>query len=166
MSGVGQTSGLSRAVDLGSAGLFAGAAGYSAFLLASPAAGFAAVAIAFVGAHWTLGRIDGSPGFSLPAFGIGEIEAVEEELLLTEHAELLLTDVYTVEEEGELLLDDPLAAPSEDSRVIRLFDPRLLPTAGELREGIEKHLSQNGATYPDAAFELHEALAALKGSLR
>lgn len=164
MGAVGQNKGLVRLVDVGSASLFAGAAGYSALLLASPAAGAAAAAIAFVGAHLALGRIDCHQRLPLPAFAVGDIEADEDELLLTELSELLLTDV--VDTGGELLLDDPLRHPDPGSRVIRLFDPRRLPTAGDLQDRIERHLQHQSAALPDATSELHEALTALKNSLR
>jgi hypothetical protein len=164
MSGVGQTSGMVRMVDVGSASLFAGAAGYSALLLASPAAGVAAAAIAFVGAHQALGRIDRQPRFALPEFAVDTVEAEEDELLLTELTELLLTETVAIGD--ELLLDDPLDQPAPDSRVIRLFDPRTLPTAGNLHDRIERHLQRPSPAYPDATSELHEALSALKSSLR
>lgn len=164
MSGVGQTSGMVRMVDAGSASLFAGAAGYSALLLASPAAAAAAAAIAFVGAHQALGRIDRQPRFALPDFAVSTVEAEEDALLLTELTELLLTE--TVATGDELLLDDPLDQPAPDSRVIRLFDPRTLPTAGDLHDRIERHLQRPSLAYPDATLELHEALSALKNSLR
>jgi hypothetical protein len=164
MSEIGQSSGMGRVVDIGSASLFAGAAGYSALLLSSPAAGAAAAAIAFVGAHRALGRIDSQPRFALREFALGGIEEAEEdELLLTELTELLL--VETVKTDDELLLDDRLAEPEPDSRVVRLFDPRTMPTAGELHARVERHLSK-GAAYPDATAELHDALTALRNSLR
>ena len=174
MSGAGQISGVSRAIDIGSAGLFAGAAGYSAVLLiASPVAGAAVATAAFVGAHRALGRIGDSPSLPLPDFAVEELAFPEPgelpELLLTERTELLLTEVAEAltDEEDALLLEDRLEAPPQDSRVIRLFDPRLLPTAGELHERIERHLqSPSEAAYPDATAELHQALAELRKSLR
>ena len=56
---------------------------------------------------------------------------------------------------GELLLDQP-AAPS-----------CAVPTAGELRESIERHLrgAGSGAPRTDAADELRDALAALRRTL-
>jgi hypothetical protein len=81
---------------------------------------------------------------------------------------LLLTEALGgfPEEEDVLLLEDKLEAPPHDSRVIRLFDPRLMPTAGELHERIERHLQNPGVAYPDATAELHQALADLRKSLR
>jgi len=172
MSGAGHINGVSRAIDIGSAGLFAGAAGYSAVLLvASPVAGVAAATAAFVGAHRILGRIADSPRLALPNFAVGQLAFAEPEdlpeLLLTERTELLLTEVVGADEDDALLLEDKLETPPDDSRVIRLFDPRLLPTAGELHERIERHLQSPGeVAYPDATAELHQALAELRKSLR
>jgi hypothetical protein len=164
MSGVGQARGIGRLVDIGSASLFAGAAGYSTLLLSFPAAGTAAAAIAFFGAHRALGRIDRGLCFALPEFALGNVEEAEEdELLLTDLTELLLVETVTTHD--ELLLDDRLAEPAPDSRVIRLFDPRTMPTAGELHDRVERHLNK-GSAYPDATTELHDALKALRNSLR
>lgn len=68
----------------------------------------------------------------------------------------------------ELVLDDVLESVEADSRVVRLFEPDGTP--GELHTRIERHLrdaprpaSQVAA---DATQELHDALAALRRSLR
>jgi hypothetical protein len=69
---------------------------------------------------------------------------------------------------GELLLDDPLLAAGPGSRVVQLFQPGALPTAGELRARIDRHLdSREGSPDPpvDHSGELFEALASLKRSL-
>ena len=169
MSGVRQKDRLARAVDLVSAGLFAGASGYSALLLASPAVSGATAILAFVGALNLLGRIDDQAPFALHAFAVGEVEVLEDELLLADLTELLLTDRWGAEDNTlELLLDDPLAVPSEDSRVIRLFDPRSMPTEGGLHERITGHLRElkDTSIFPDATTGLHHALSALRGSLR
>ena len=65
-------------------------------------------------------------------------------------------------EAGELVLDQPVThvAPSAPSA------PCAVPTAGELRESIERHLcSAGGARRTDAADELRNALAELRRSL-
>lgn len=79
--------------------------------------------------------------------------------------ELLLEEEVPPVVEDELVLDRPLPA-SEDSRVVRLFDPRT-ETAGEMQARIDRHL-RNTPRPPlsDATQELHEALAALRSSLR
>jgi hypothetical protein len=84
-----------------------------------------------------------------------------------ESEELILESEFAVPSEDELLLEDQLAPPpEEDSRVVRLFDPRS-ETAGEMQERIQRHL-RNSPRPPlsDATQELHEALSALRQSLR
>ena len=167
MIGVGQRSGASRAVDIGAAGIFAGAAGYSALLATAAAGPASAVAAAgFIAAAATMARISDASSFPLPGFALQPIEVEEDDaLLLTELAELLLSEVAV--DGNELLLEDRLDSPTSDSRVIRLFDPKSLPTAGELQERIEDHLRNARArAYPDATAELHRALSDLRQSLR
>ena len=97
---------------------------------------------------------------------------VEDELLLEYDLaapfedELILEDEFASHSADELLLDDPVTGAPEDSRVIRLFDPRT-ETAGEMQARIDRHL-RNTPRPPlsDATQELHEALAALRSSLR
>jgi hypothetical protein len=80
-----------------------------------------------------------------------------EELVLEEEAAL---------DSGELVLDDPLPAVEEDSRVIRLFDPSS-ETAGQMQARIDRHLRATvRPPLSDATQELHEALSALRQSLR
>jgi hypothetical protein len=174
MVGVVQTSGLGRAIDTASAALFAAAGGYSVLLATSSMAGAAAAATAaFVGARLALGRIDDSPRYRLPDFQVGEVEAEASaepaELLLTELTELLLTEamIAPVGADDELLLEDRLENPDDNSRVIRLFDPRTLPSAGDLYQRIERHgHDRQSAAFPDATAELHRALADLRRALR
>jgi hypothetical protein len=80
--------------------------------------------------------------------------------------ELVLEDELPAPVEDELILEDMVPSPEEDSRVIRLFDPRT-ETAGEMQARIDRHL-RNTPRPPlsDATQELHEALAALRSSLR
>ena len=80
--------------------------------------------------------------------------------------ELILEDELPAISEDELLLEDQLPSAQEDSRVIRLFDPRP-QTAGEMQEQIENHLRTTPRPpLSDATQELHEALSALRHSLR
>ena len=69
---------------------------------------------------------------------------------------------------AELLLDDPLAAPMPDSRVVQLFAEGRIPTAGQLKHRIDRHLADGArpTTAIDAADTLSEALAELRRSLR
>lgn len=69
---------------------------------------------------------------------------------------------------AELLLDDPLPAPTSDSRVVQLFADGRIPSAGQLRDRIDRHLADGGKPVPvaDASDALSEALAELRRSLR
>lgn len=93
------------------------------------------------------------------------------ELAFEELDELLLTEADRIDSsagDDVLVLDDVLADLGEDSRVVRLFDASAMPTPGQLRARIDRHLGQarsaNEAT--DASAALHEALAELRSSLR
>jgi hypothetical protein len=71
-------------------------------------------------------------------------------------------------DDGTLVLDRPVAR-SDDSNVIALGQP--IPTAGELRDSIERHLRSTrdgdpARSPPDPVDELREALADLRRSLR
>ena len=102
-------------------------------------------------------------------FALGEFAAAD--LAFEELDELLLTEADKVDSstgDDELVLDDVLADPGEDSRVVRLFDASAMPTPGQLRARIDRHLGQTRAPgkAPDAKAALHEALAELRLSLR
>ena len=99
----------------------------------------------------------------VPVFDVREVPTIEQpELLLTERVEL------AVPEGDELLLDDILDQLEPDSRVVRLFDPAAMPTAGELKSRIDRHLDveSSAAQSSDAAQALHDALAELRRSIR
>jgi hypothetical protein len=101
----------------------------------------------------------------VPIFDVREVEPMEEtELLLTERFE----PPSSPADDDTLLLDDILAELGPDSRVVRLFDRAAMPTAGELKSRIDRHLDRNdaGAQTPDAAQALHDALAELRRSIR
>ena len=70
--------------------------------------------------------------------------------------------------EPELLLDDVLGAPESHSRVVRLFDATRVRGGGELQAGALLSCSavRPTPTPPDATEALHDALAALRQSLR
>ena len=63
-------------------------------------------------------------------------------------------------EDDELLLDQAVAEPTPVHE-----SPRPLPTAGELRESIERNLQGSDRPRFDASDELREALADLRRSL-
>ena len=105
------------------------------------------------------------PQFPMPVFDPADYEPAAV-LEPAPAEEPLLLEAPRQEEEDELLLE-VRAWPSEDaSRVIRLFDPARLPSAGELQKRIDRHLQSPVRPIPDAAQELHEAIAALRQSLR
>ena len=91
-----------------------------------------------------------------------------------EPAELLLTEADCPQpvasdgriESGELILDDALAPADPDSRVVRLFDVSAMPTPGELKARIDRHLGGPPSSPPDASQALFDALAELRSSLR
>jgi hypothetical protein len=69
----------------------------------------------------------------------------------------------------ELLLDRVVAPSEEHSNVVALGEP--LPTAGELRDSIERHLQTTkdcpaAPQAPDPVAELREALSELRSALR
>lgn len=137
-----------------------------ALLLALTAAGLGSVA-----ALWLL-RGPGS-AYALPQFAPAAIELPEDdELLLTETVIVAPADADVAasapERADELLLDDVLAELGPDSRVVRLFDPAAMPTPGEMRSRINRHLrsAPNQPTQPDASEALNAALADLRRSLR
>ena len=96
------------------------------------------------------------------------------ELVFEDSDELLLTDADRVDQtppcdaDDELVLDDILAELGEESRVVRLFDRSAMPTPGQLRTRIDRHLNQaqSQEASSDASEALHEALAKLRHSLK
>jgi hypothetical protein len=135
--------------DLGGASALAGATGFAFFKLGPPDflpfGAAVVVSLAFLATYSVLKRIGNEPA----ALPLGNFAAAEIEL----------------EPEPEaLLLDDILASMGPDSRVVRLFAPDQMPTAGQLKERIDRHIG--GATDADAADALHQALAEIRKSLR
>jgi hypothetical protein len=173
--------------ELGGASALAAAAGY-AVLKAAPSLGLPGPAAMTAGgfACFGLGLIamravqPASRAHVLPHFHVEPIAA--DELLLTQAMEepLLLQDSceepLLLEErvdENILLLEDRLAVPAPDSRVVQLFAAQPLPTPGELKQRIDRHLAgaprrtpiQAPSPAPDATQALYAALNDLKRSL-
>lgn len=168
---------IEKNVDRGASALFGLACGYATNLwfvgeLSGPVVGavtVAAAAFAYLLSARALGAVHPQlPRFPVPIFDVREVEPMSSER--TDAAELLLTDrvepAHTTGEEP-LLLDDILAEPGSNSRVVRLFDPSAMPRAGELRSRIDSHLDSeiSAAQTHEAAQALHEALAELRRSL-
>lgn len=104
-----------------------------------------------------------------PAVNLDDVLLLDEPLAAMDE---LLLDQPLVEAEtaavAELLLEDALPVPDPDSRVVQLFAPGRMPTAGQLRDRIDRHLADGSraAAPGDASDELSEALAELRRSLR
>jgi heme exporter protein D len=101
------------------------------------------------------------PAGALPATPLDDFERAEQ--LMIEH----FAPARAAEEEP-LLLDDILAELGPDSRVVRLFDPEAMPTPGQLKSRIDRHLEPGAAPadIPDAGQALHDALDELRRSIR
>ncbi|HET7604495.1 MAG TPA: hypothetical protein VFK28_00310 [Sphingomicrobium sp.] len=103
-----------------------------------------------------------SPRLPVPIFDVREVEPFDET------AGALADSAQPPLPAGEepLLLDDILTEIDPDSRVVRLFDPAAMPTAGELQSRIDRHLEGSAERNADAAQALHDALAELRRSIR
>ena len=165
------------------------AAAFSAGDLPQPERGLFVIVAAAISFHFCRGALaafaEREAAFAVPAFAAAEIE-IDDELMLTDEnrigsAELLLSDKDRVEADELLLteadrvgaadtleLDDILAELGPDSRVVRLFDRKAMPTPGQLKTRIDIHLdkSKPSAVQSDAAQALSDALAELRRSLR
>jgi len=170
MSGFRSADLIEWAVDGAAASALAGAAWYASTAFA-PTASSAATALGAAVALAGLRTVQ-------PArrrLGVPEFEAVTlmldhapGELVLGEEDRLVPLDASDGAAAAELLLDDILAELEPDSRVVRLFEPRQVPTPGELHRSIDRHLHQRGGMIgpPDASQALSDALAELRRSLR
>lgn len=163
--------GLAAALEVVPASLFAASVGLAAWVAAGqpPAVAAPAGAAAFLLAWIGLRRVGADqPPIELPPFELADFEPSE--MPAGEADELLLEDIYTgpAGDDDELLLEDIVSGPAAESRVIRLFEAQAIPTAGELRAKIDQHLEcrERPVAPPDATRELHEALDALRRSLR
>ena len=153
-----------KLVDCAASALLAGACAFAAYELlpAQPAgAAVAAVVGGFISLRLLAAVRPRARRLPVPIFDVRDVEPIElPELLLTERAPSATQDA--------LVLDDILERLGPDSRVVRLFDPAAMPTAGELKSRIDHHLGReaSAAQSADAAQALHEALAELRRSLR
>ena len=168
-------------VELGGASAFALAIGFAASKLGpvlgyAPPAGFAFSALSFALALLAMRAVRPEPRiYVLADFDVAPIET-DDILELTEVAEepLLLDTPYEEPADAALLLVDALPDPDPASRVIQLFAAQPMPTPGQLKERIDRHLA-TGTMHvvrefegpaPDAADALFAALNELKRSLR
>jgi hypothetical protein len=169
---------IDRNIRRSASAIFAGACAFAAYSylsadFAQPQLGAdtgGALALAYLLCSRTMRAIAPErQSFAQPVFALAELSPVE---IDEESSELLLTETDRVPaEQGSdvLLLDDVLDAIGNDSRVVRLFDPAAMPTPGQLRSRIDRHIEKGAPTSrgaPDASHELHEALAKLRANLR
>lgn len=175
---------LESAVDAGVAAVLAASAGYAMLRVAEPVLPSAALPLFALG--WSAAvlfqtfrmlRHYGETNeclsffnFTAAPFAFGEHEPMDE-LLLSDADRLIdVQPAPPAPPDGsadELLLDDILAKLGPDSRVVRLFDPAAMLTAGQLKANIDRSLQRRRqAAAPDASQALHEALAELRQSLR
>ncbi|HET9812199.1 MAG TPA: hypothetical protein VFP57_00890 [Sphingomicrobium sp.] len=164
--GHGQAERIESAVDGGAAALFAGAVAFAAARLGSIPLTVAAAAAAFAGCLLTLAQVRPRvPSFALAEFACAPFEpVVPDELVLTDADRR--TPLDNAPSDAVLVLDDILAELGPDSRVVRLFDPAAMPTAGELKARIDGHLNRAIPAAPDATQDLYAALDELRRSLR
>ena len=156
-------------LDAAAAAALGGALGYSLNLLeAPPALSASGSALALIACFRVL-RAIGIPQAPIDfhPFDIRSLVATSDELVLGE-ADRLDRGSPAEPADGILILDDPLHPIDADSRVVRLFDRAAMPTPGELKARIDRHLIGENprAAPPDASHDLIEALAELRRSLR
>ena len=176
MQGRGQSIGAALAFEFTPAAIFGSAVAIStATWLALPPFDMtpaASGAAAFGGIWLALNKFGSPKGFPLPQFEHPQIEVelssvgelLEEATVVGIVEQLGAQQVSEAEPAEELVLDDVLEAIGPDNRVVRLFEPN--DTAGEMQERIDRHLRSGPRQVPDATQELHDALAALRRSLR
>lgn len=160
------------AIEILAAAIFGGAVGYAthAFLALPYSAAFGV--IGFLSGGLLLRRTADTPHFILPDFAMPDFDEHSDELLLTEEVkdELVLTEqcrVLQPVESESLILDDILAEIGPESRVVRLFDRKAMPTPGQMRSRIDSHLDhRRSPPVEDASQALSDALAELRRSLR
>ncbi|HKP34932.1 MAG TPA: hypothetical protein VJT70_09175 [Sphingomicrobium sp.] len=176
---VGTINRIETGVERGSAGLFGASVGYAGYVglgaIVSPPELVVCAAAGGIFAHLLCSRAlqaaaRGARQFHVPLFNVADIDAIDDELLLTDadrlSDELVLTDADRLHAGEALVLNDILAEIGPDSRVVRLFDRSAMPTPGQLRSRIENYRDQAPQPVPDASQALSEALAELRRSLR
>jgi hypothetical protein len=171
----GTVSKIENGVTIAAATTFAAAVGFAAYrgldgVVGQPAlVGLTAVAMAIgiVLCGRLLNRVgSGEPKFHVPIFDLGAMKPVESsELVLTE-AQRLKPVLRSPSLEEPLELTDVLHEVGPDTRVVRLFDPGAVPTPGQLKARIDRHLEGGlPPASPDASQALYDALAELRLSL-
>ena len=171
----GESIGWALAFEIAPAAIFGSATAFSAaiflgvphFEMTPIAAGAAAFGGVWLGLNkfGSRGRVLPLPEFEQPRLELSPVSELLEQADVVAIVEQLGAPPAEREFEEELVLEDVLEAIESDSRVVRLFEPN--DTAGEMQARIERHLhSARHQAQANAAQELHEALAALRRSLR
>lgn len=171
----GESIGWALAFEFAPAAIFGSATAFAAAtFLALPQFGMTPVAAgtaAFGGIWLALSRFGSSgrtlalPEFEQPPLELSAVSELLEQADVVALVEQLGATSAKREIHDELVLEDVLEAIESDSRVVRLFESN--DTAGEMQARIERHLhSARHQAHANAAQELHEALAALRRSLR
>ena len=157
------------AIDAAAATLLAGAVGFACGRsgVADPLlSGAAALAIVLAGLRLVPASERRLP---LAAFETVPLEPFAAEVMDGAGDELLLDQPLAQAggTDDALLLDDALERADPESRVVRLFDPAAMPTAGQLHASIDAHLRAGlpASAPPDAAQALTDALRDLRRSL-
>jgi len=146
---------IESAVDAGAAALFAAAAAYALFAITANSTVIVAALPAFGLCFAGLRRVAPTPS----AGGMALAAATPVADLLAE------ADRSLAHAEDELVLDDILAALKPDSRVVQLFARDETPTAGQLKDRIDRHFD-GAPPHVDASQALNDALAELRRSLK
>lgn len=145
---------IESAVDAGASALFAGAAACALFVATGNSIVIVAAVPAFALCLAALRRVQPTSGAArtrlMPPRPVSDLLAEADRSLA--HAE------------DELVLDDILAALDPDSRVVQLFARGDVPTAGQLKDRIDRHLD-GALPRADASQALNDALAELRRSL-
>ena len=157
-------------VETSASALLAAAVGFAVYRylepdMFQPALGtlgtLAAAAVFGSGCH-LLALVDRRPPeFTFATFDPGAVvPSCPRELVLTDADRLHPSQAA----DDTLVLEDVLAEPGPDSRVAQLFDSNAMPTAGELKARIDRHLGggTSHAPSPDASQALYDALAELR----
>ena len=146
-------------IDFGAAAVLGAAVAWLCMLGFEPPASAAAGSVGLAATFAALRQV--RPGAI--SFRLAEFEPCE-----LDPAELLLTGaaIHHGPATHELVLDDALAPADPESRVVRLFDVSAMPSPGELKARIDRHLDGPPSAPPDASQALFDALAELRSSLR
>jgi hypothetical protein len=162
---------IERGIDVVAAALLAAAVGTAVAMLSAPLPlAVVGSCLAGLAGFVLLSRVSPKQqSFPLPSFALDPPAFNEVEELLLTIADRLADEPPVEGASGpELLLDDVLAEPADDSRVVGLFDRGAMPTPGELRHRIDAHLGAGAGpigVVADDSRALHDALAELRRSL-